>query len=429
MTSIAGHGHARRWAVLRNPPFARFFVGTTTSLAGTAIATVALPLVAVVMLHASPVLVGVLSAAVWTPWLVIGLPAGAWADRYSPRQLIVVADLVSAALYAAVPVLIVTDTLTIWYLLVLALAAGSSEVVSQAALQVVPPMLVPDQDLESANAVLQGAESATDLFGPLGNSVLTRLFGVATGLTANALSFVVSAVCVGLTPQAGRPGIAAGSGPARPRLRDEILDGLRELFAHRLLRRLALTGAVVNTALTGFAVLHPLFLIVSLGLPAAAVGVLLVGEGFAGILGAAIAPQVAQRLGTAGALGLIGAVTFPFTFLVPLTTRGAGLALFVVGTAVPVFGVVAANVLMRTLRQREASPGSLGRVAAGSRMLAYATSPLAALLAGVVATAIGLRWSYVLFGLLLLAVAISFVVRPLAALEKPSPVPVGGSVD
>jgi len=86
-------------------------------------------------------------------------------------------------------------------------------------------------------------------------------------------------------------------------------------------------------------------------------------------------------------------------------------------------------VLMRTLRQREASPGSLGRVAAGSRMLAYATSPLAALLAGVVATAIGLRWSYVLFGLLLLAVAISFVVRPLAALEKLSPVPVGGSVD
>lgn len=403
---------------LRNRPFAQFFAGTTTSLLGTAVATVALPLVAIVVLSASPVMVGALSAAVWTPWLLIGLPAGAWADRYSPRRLVVLADVVSAVLYAAVPVLVALHALTMWYLVVLAFAAGGSEVVSQAALGVVPPMLVDDEDLESANATLQGAESTSELFGPLGNSLLTRLFGVTAGLAVNAVSFLVSAVAVGLTEQAGRPGATGQAGAATPPLRDQIWDGLRELFGHPLLRRLAITGAVVNTALTAFAVLHPLFLLVTLRLPAAMVGVLLVGEGVAGVLGAAVAPRVARRLGPTRALGAICAVSFPFTFLIPLASRGAGLALFVGGTAVPLFGVVAANVLMRTLRQRAATPGSLGRVAAGSRMFAYATSPLAALLTGVVAAAIGTRWTYALFGILLLGTAVSFVVSPLAPPQR-----------
>lgn len=405
-----GGRSGRRPLLLRNGPFARVFAGTTTSLLGTAIAAVSLPLIAVVRLDASPLVVGVIEAAVWTPWLVVGLPAGAWADRYPPRRLIVAADLFSAALYAAVPVLAVLDVLGLWYLVALALVAGTSEVVSQAALGVLPPVLVDDEDLESANAVLQAAESGTDLFGPLGSSVLTRLLGLTAGLAANAVSFVVCAVCVATTPATGRRIAAA---PARGSLAREIREGLRELFGHPLLRRLALTGAVVNTALTGLSVLHALFLIRDLDVGAAAVGLLLVGQGVCGLLGAALAPRIARRVGATAALGAIAAVTFPVVLLVPLATRGWGLSLFVVGTAVPMAGVMAANVLTRTLRQRIATPGLLGRVAAGSRALAYSTSPVAALLGGVIAALIGVRLSYVVFGALLVLAAASFVLRPL----------------
>lgn len=396
--------------LLRNRAFARVFAGTTVSLFGTAVAAVSLPLVAVV-LRATPFDVGLIEAAVWFPWLVLGLPAGAWADRYSPRRLIVAADLVSAALYAAVPVLAALDLLQIWYLVVLALAAGSSDVVSQAALGVLPPMLVADRDLESANSSLQAAESTTDFFGGPGSSLATRLFGVTGGLTANAVSFLVSAVAVASTPQTARR--VPESPGDRPRLVRQIRDGLRALFGHPLLRRLALTGAVVNTALTGAAVLHALFLIRTLGVTPAAVGLLLLGQGAAGILGATLAPRIARRIGTARAIGLIAAVTFPFAFLTPLATRGWGLTLFVAGTAVPIVGIVAANVLMRTLRQRTAGPGLLGRVAAGSRMLAYSTSPIAAVAAGVIAAVIGFRASYVLWAAVLLVPAVSFIVRPL----------------
>lgn len=393
-----------------NRQFARVFGGTTVSLVGTAVAAVSLPLVAVV-LGAPAFAVGVIEAAVWTPWLVLGLVAGAWADRYSPRRLIVAADLVSAVLYAAVPVLAVTDLLEVWYLVVLALAAGSSDVISQAALGVLPPMLVRDADLESANSALQTAESTADFLGGPGSSLATRLFGVTGGLGANAVTFVVSALAVAATPRTGRPrSVTEVAGPGLGRA---IAEGLRELFGQPLLRRLALTGAAVNTALTGTAVLHALFLVRQLGVPAAGVGVLLLGQGAGGVLGAVLAPGVARRLGAARAIGVTVSVTFPFALLTPLAGSGWRLAWFVVGTGVPVMGVVAANVLSRTLRQRIAGPGLLGRVAAGSRMLAYSTSPVAALFAGALATAIGFRASYLVFAVVLLLLAVDFTVRPL----------------
>jgi len=415
---LDGRGSAGR--LLRtNGQFARVFGGTTVSLVGTAVAAVSLPLVAVV-LGASALAVGVIEAAVWTPWLLLGLVAGAWADRYSPRRLIVAADLVSAVLYAAVPVLAVADSLEVWYLVVLALAAGSSDVISQAALGVLPPMLVRDADLESANAALQTAESTADFLGGPGSSLATRLFGATGGLGANAVTFLVSAVAVAAAPRTGR---ARPPGPeeAGPGLGRQIADGLRELFGQPLLRRLALTGAAVNTALTGSAVLHALFLVRQLGVPATGVGLLLLGQGAGGVLGAVLAPSVARRLGAARAIGVTVSVTFPFALLTPLAGPGWRLAWFVVGTGVPVMGVVAANVLGRTLRQRIAGPGLLGRVAAGSRMLAYSTSPVAALLAGGLATAIGFRASYLVFALLLLLLAVDFAVRPLR--EAPRAVP------
>ena len=407
---LTGIEPVRTRPLRRNAAFTRVFAGTTVSLLGTAVSTISLPLVAVAA-GAHPFEIGLIAAAVWLPWLLVGLPAGAWADTYSPRRLIVAADLASAVLYAAVPVLVLTGHLSIWYLVLLALAAGITDVISQAALGVLPPMLVPDDDLESANAALQTAESTTDTLGGPGSSLLTFLFGVTGGVAANSVSFLVSAVLVGLTPETDRP--PAPSDEPGPPLRRQIADGLVTLFRHPLLRRLALTGAVVNAGLTGFGVLHALFLIRELGLRPAALGLLLIGEGAGAVVGSALAPSLARRFGTARTVGIVAAATFPFALLLPLTTRGVGLVLFVAGTALPLVGIGAVNVLLRTMRQRLTSPELLGRVSSGSRVLGFGTAPVTALAAGALAGPLGYRLSYLLWALVLLAPAVSFVVRPL----------------
>ncbi len=393
---------------VRHGPYRRLLLGASTSAAGTGVAAVALPVLAVSVFSASPRMIGLLEAAVWTPWLVVGLPAGAWVDRWSPRLLALVADAASAVLFAAVPVLAAFGALRLWQLVVLALAAGTASVISEAAAAVLPPWIVEDEDLEAANAGIQGAESATDVLSPALSSALTHLFGLVSAFTANAASFAVSALC--LLSLRTKPAVSPE--PATRSLRAEVGEGLRLLFGHPILRRLAGTAGAFNATLTGVGTLQALLLIDVVGVAPAAVGVLLVGEGVGGIAGAAVAPALTRSLGTGRALALVPIVTFPFGFLTALTTRGAGLALFVAGTAVPTLGVVCTNVLMRTVRQRSAPRALLGRVSASSQVVGRSAAPIAALVSGTAAAAIGIRPTIAAFWVLALAAAALLILRP-----------------
>ncbi len=359
-------------------------------------------------------MIGLLEAAVWTPWLVVGLPAGAWVDRWSPRLLAMIADALSAVLFAAIPVLAAFGALRMWQLVVLALAAGTASVISEAAAEVLPPWLVGDGDLEAANAGVQGAESATGVLSRALSSALTHLFGLISAFTANAGSFAVSALCLLSLPT--KPTVSAD--PATGSLRAEVGEGLRLLFGHPTLRRLAGTAGAFNATLTGVGTLQALLLIDVVSVAPAAVGVLLVGEGVGGIAGAAVAPALARRLGTGRALTLVPILTFPFGLLTALTTRGAGLALFVAGTAVPTLGVVCTNVLMRTVRQRSAPRALLGRVSASSQVLDRSAAPIAALVSGTAAAAIGVRPTIATFWVLALAAAALLILRPPSQAER-----------
>src|SRR6201996_1497264 len=115
----------RLGGLLRTRDFGLLWAGESISGFGSAITTVALPLVAVSTLHASTGMVALLTAATWLPWLLIGLPAGTWVDRWPRRRTLLAADLVSAVVLAAVPIAAWTGVLTIATLLAAALLAGT----------------------------------------------------------------------------------------------------------------------------------------------------------------------------------------------------------------------------------------------------------------------------------------------------------------
>ncbi|TDC60550.1 hypothetical protein E1258_14400 [Micromonospora sp. KC207] len=102
-----------------------FWFGEAVSLLGTATkAATLLSLLAATQLDAGPGWMGILAAASWSPWLILGLPAGALADRWSPRTTMIVSDLVAAAAAATVPLLWVTGTLTLAALIAVAFVIG-----------------------------------------------------------------------------------------------------------------------------------------------------------------------------------------------------------------------------------------------------------------------------------------------------------------
>jgi MFS family permease len=111
--------------VFRDRNFRLFWLGETTSMAGSAMAVVAMPLTAVLVLHSSTLVVGLLQATAWLPALLVGLPAGAWVDRRRKRPVMLACDLAAFALFASVPVAAWTGVLTIGQLVARDLPAPS----------------------------------------------------------------------------------------------------------------------------------------------------------------------------------------------------------------------------------------------------------------------------------------------------------------
>src|SRR5580693_8683873 len=151
--------------LLRTRNFGLFWVGESVSGLGSAITTVALPLVAVSTLHASTGMVALLTAANWLPWLLFGLPAGTWVDRWPRRRTLLAADLVSAAVLAAVPVAAWAGVLDIAMLLAAALLAGTSSVFFTLAFNAWLPHLLTPADRLEGNARLQTSAQAAQVAG------------------------------------------------------------------------------------------------------------------------------------------------------------------------------------------------------------------------------------------------------------------------
>src|SRR5260370_20772369 len=113
-----------RLGLVAQRDFRLLWTGETTSTFGTAIGEVALQLVALTVLHASVLWISALTAVAWLPWLVIGLPAGAWVDRLARRRVMMAADLASLAAFASLPGAAALGRLTIVPLLVVPVPAG-----------------------------------------------------------------------------------------------------------------------------------------------------------------------------------------------------------------------------------------------------------------------------------------------------------------
>ncbi|NJP23556.1 MFS transporter [Microbispora sp. SCL1-1] len=392
--------------------FRLLWIGETTSTLGGSVGGVALPLVAVVTLHASPLAVGLLTAAAWLPWLLVGLPAGAWVDRMPKRPVMLVCNTVSMVAFAGVPIAAWLGALTTTHLLVAATTAGAAKVFFTLAYRAYLPALVERDRLLEANAMLQGSESAAQIAGPGLAGLLAQWFGAVSGVLADAVSFAIAVLCL----RSVRTREARRETGARRRLRTEIGDGLRFVVHDPYLRTLTAFGATSNIALMGYASIQVVFLTRDLGAGAAQVGVVLAVAGSGGLFGAALSGRVATRFGPARGFLMCEALAAPMALLGPIGTGGAGLALFAAAGFGTGLGVVASNILTSTFRQRYCPAGMFGRITASTSALNYGAIPLGGLLGGLLGEAIGVRETMILMAVVqLLSVAILLLspLRPL----------------
>lgn len=373
----------------RNRHFHLLWAGEAVSVLGSMTTVVLLPVLAATTFHASASWMGLLTAAVWLPWLLLGLPVGAWVDRGDNRRIMIAADLLGAAAYISVPLAWWLDLLTLPHLAAAALAGGLKDVFFRTAYAGLLTRIVRPADLEPANGRIFGTESAMQVAGPGVGGLLLQVLGAASGILANAVAFLVSALCLWRIRPAPR-GAVDGDPPREP-LRAMVRDGLRVTASDRYLAWFTVQGGVSNFALTGYGTLLVLFMLRDLDVAAGSVGVLMALGSAGGLVGATVAGRLSRRWGSARAMLGLQLLAGPPALLVGLARPGAGVGLIPLGAALVGVGVVGANVIRGAFRQRWTPPDLLGRTLGASAVVNYGTMPLAALVAGLLGDAAGLR--------------------------------------
>jgi MFS family permease len=354
---------------------------------------IAFPLLAV-RLTDSPVLVAGIMAVGRLPWLVFVLFAGALADRLDRRRTMVSVAVVRALVAGGLAIGIAAGVVTLPMLYVTAFVLGVGETLFDTAAQSIMPNIVDRDRLSRANGRLYAVELMMNQFvgPPLGGF----LAGVAIALAfaSSSAAFVVGAIALVSLSGTFRP-----AAPARDSsVLEDIREGLRYLFGHRLLRTLALMVGVMNLASSAAFAVFVLYAVSPgpMGLNETGFGVLMTTLAAGSLLGSVVVERVERRLGRARLL-FVAVLMSGLTLVTPGLTANP----YIVGAAFALsgLGVVLWNVVTVSLRQRIVPDRLLGRLNASYRLLAWGSQPVGALLGGVVGEVFGLPAVFIACGL------------------------------
>ncbi|MEO6091224.1 MAG: MFS transporter [Umezawaea sp.] len=367
--------------------FRLLWAGDTVSQFGSSIERTVLPLLAATTLAASPWEMGLLSAAGTAAFLLIGLPAGVWADRMRRRPLMITTDLLRAGLLLSVPLAWWFGVLTLAQLVAVALLVGVCTVFFDVAYQSYLPSLIGREHLVEGNSKLQASQSVAEVSGPALAGGIAQGIGAANGVLATGIGYLSSALFLWRIKTV-EPAPRSHEGR---KLRTDIAEGLRFVFDNKSLRAIVSCTGTSNF-FSGFEMaVVILFLVREVGLSEGVVGLLLSAGGVGGVLGALTANWWIQRLGQTRTIWLAMLFTQPFGLLLPLTANDWRVGLSMAGMAVAAYGVIIYNVSQVSFRQTLCPDHLLGRMNASIRFLVWGTIPLGGLVGGVLGGWAGLR--------------------------------------
>lgn len=317
------------------PSFFRYWAAAAINSFGSAITAVAMPVLVVQSLGATPFEVGVVNAAQFVPYAVLGLLAGAYVDRWPRKPVLVWASVGRALCLGVIPVLWLVGELQIWMLVIALLSFGAFSVFGFAATQSLLPRLVPRSRLVVANARLDQADAAAQTLGPAIGGGLVGLLGAPIVIVIDAISYLLDAALnASIQVEEPRPE------PLARKLRTEIRDGLAWTYRHSTLGPLAISTHIWFLANGAALTVLSLLALRSLGFTAYAFGLLLAVFGTTSLLGASMAPRVGNRIG-AGRVIVLARSAYPIGWLLVALASANGVGHALVFVALGLQGLAA----------------------------------------------------------------------------------------
>jgi Transmembrane secretion effector len=405
--------HADRVSLRRHRDFLLLWSGETVSEVGSSVGRIALPLLAVTTLAATPWQMGLLTAAETAAFLLVGLPAGVLLDRVRRRPVMIGADVVRCLLFASVPLAAWAGVLTLTQVLVVALLAGVATVLFDVGYQSILPSVVGREHLVEGNGRLESTRAAAETGGPALGGALVQAVGASVAIVSDAMSYLVSAAALLALRSPDR--VAPPTGRS---VRADMAEGLRFVVAHPLLRPITLCTGTANLFDGVLAAVTVLYLSRGLGLAAGQIGLVLAAASVGGLLGAFTAAAWIRRLGQGRVVLASLLVTAPVVALIAVP----GVLPFAIGSTAFGYGAVVYNVAQLSFRQSVCPDHLLGRMNASVRFLVWGTMPLGGLAGGALGSVLGVPATLVVVAVGSAAAPLWLVFSPLRRLRD-LPVP------
>jgi MFS family permease len=403
--------------LLANKDFIKVWAGETVSLMGTQVTQLALPLVAILTLHASPFDIGLLNASRYIPVVIVSLFAGVWLDRRRRRPALIASNLGRAVLIGMIPVAYALGALSIWLLCLLCIVTGALTVIFDVGLLSYVPSLVERRHLAESNGKLQTSWSLAGIVGPGAGGLLVGLLSAPVTLAVDAVSFLVSALSLmAVRKPEPEPNQAAAKMPVRA----SIKEGLATVFGSRLLRSLLTQSATFNLFQNALITVFLVYAVRVLGLSPTQLGVVVASMSVGALVGAFSTHRITKAVGLGRTLRIttIGVGLAPLLLVLPSGSSILAIGTLMASQAIYGFGLVVYNVNTVTLRQTVTPNRLLGRMNASYRLLLFGTIPVGAILGGALGEVAGLRPAMIVTVTLLMSPIIWTFFSPVYALQK-----------
>ena len=406
-----------------HPDFLKLWAGESVSVFGSQVTVLAVPTVAILILHAGPFQVGILSALEFLAFPTLGLVAGVYADRLRRRPIMIVCDIGRGLALGSIPVAFLLNLLTLEQLYFVALLTGIFTVFFDVSYQSYLPALVDRPNLIEGNTKLEITRSTAQVAGPAVAGFLIQWIGGARAVAVDALSFFLSAIALASIKKPEpepKPSTASGTSGFIPEMR----EGIEVVFRNPILWRIAACTATTNLGSNMvFGAVFLVFAYRQLHLSAGVVGVVFALSSVGALAGAFLAGWVARKLGIGPTLGVMVIVGGLALLATPIALVGAPAVIlattgFIEGLTIPIY-----NINQVSLRQAITPDRVQGRMNATMRTIVWGTIPLGAFIGGILGTSIGLVQTIALGGILSTLAASWIFLGPVIRLrEQPTPV-------
>ena len=376
--------------LLREHNFRNFWFGQTISVFGDQITLLALPIVAVLILDADPAQMGLLTAVGLLPHLLLSLPAGVWLDRVQRRRrLMVISDVIRAAVIAVVPLAFLLDALSIELLFVVTFVVGTVAVFFDLAWLTMVTAVARRDQLVDANSLLNASRSVAAVGGPAIGGALIQALTAPIALLADAVSYLASALFLRRVRTPDQP-VEHEPGT----IREQLATGLSFLVRDPIMRPAVLSVATMNLFNYAFQGLFILFATRHLGLDPGVLGLALGAGAIGAVVGAVVAGPLGRRIGI-GPGYIVGLVLFPAAAIVIPLAQGLPFAAIVGVLVVAEFfgglGVMILDINGGSLLLARMPARIRGRAGGAFRFVNMGIRPIGALLGGILGSLIGVR--------------------------------------